>query len=139
MPRLKATIAAFALALAFAPPALAQPVACRAPLKPMLRAELYFGRSIDGRHSVSDRQWARFLARELAPRFPGGLTVLDGEGRWRDAGNGALRQERSKVVIVVMDDDAAAHARLADAMQDYKRRFKQKSVGLVTQSVCAAF
>ena len=38
----------------------------------MLRAELYFGRNIGGRVGVSERQWARFLAREITPVSPMG-------------------------------------------------------------------
>jgi hypothetical protein len=139
MPGLKTFIVAGALSLACALPAAAEPAACPPPLKRMLRAELYFGRNIGGHLGVSNRQWARFLAHVLAPRFPGGLTVLNGDGRWRDSVSGAPMHEPSKVVIVVMPDDAAAHGQLAEAMQDYKKAFKQKSVGLVTQSVCAAF
>jgi hypothetical protein len=119
MPGLKTFIVAGTLALAWGLPAAAEPAACQPPLKPMLRAELYFGRNIGGRLGVSDRQWARFLTRVLAPRFPGGLTVLSGDGRWRDSVSGAPMHEPSKVVIVVIPDVAAARARLAEAMRDY--------------------
>jgi len=137
MQRLKIFI--FIVAIALASPALAQEVACHAPLKPMLRAELYFGRDIHGEQIVSDQEWARFLAHELTPRFPDGLTVLDGWGQWRDGGTGALVREPSKVVVVVTADADHLRARIAAVADAYKQKFKQNSVGIVVQSVCAAF
>lgn len=135
MSSLKAVIAVAVAALAF--PARAQDVACQQPLKPMLRAELYFGRNIGARLGVSERQWARFRDSELTPLFPDGLTVIDGKGQWR---NGApIVREPSKIVIVMTADDAAARARIAAATAAYIKRFHQKSVGVVTQPVCAAF
>ena len=80
------TSAVVALAL----PAPAQEIACRDPLKPMLRAELLFGRHSASAQRVSERQWRQFLAREITPRFPDGLTRL-GATRRADAASGAAR------------------------------------------------
>lgn len=33
---------------------------------------------------VSDEDWRAFLAAEVTPRFPDGLTVIDAAGQWRD-------------------------------------------------------
>lgn len=103
----------------------------------MLRAELFFGRMIGHRIGVTERQWQRFVDRELTPRFPDGLTIAEGKGQWR-AGKAILR-EPSKIVIVVTTDDAKARDHIAAATQAYIKLFKQKSVGVVTQTVCAAF
>jgi hypothetical protein len=127
-------VGAFAAVLA-AGPAVAE--TCADPLKPMLRAELFFGRAIGNRLGVTDRLWQRYVDRELTPRFPDGLTVVDGSGRWR-AGD-AIKRERSKIVIVVTPDNAEMRARIAAAMNIYIVQFKQKSVGLVMQTVCAGF
>jgi hypothetical protein len=40
---------------------------------------------------------------------------------------------------VVTADAAAAHERIAAATAAYKKRFNQKSVGIVTRMMCAAF
>lgn len=135
MQRLKGFIVATAVALAL--PGSAQEIACREPAKPMLHAELMFGRNIGGRLGVNEQQWAQFVARELAPRFPDGLTVLDARGQWRDGER--IVREPSKLVVIVTADNAAARERLAAAAAAYKQRFQQKSVGIVTRSVCAAF
>lgn len=120
---------------AWAAPVSAEP--CADPLKPMLRAELFFGRSVGNRFGVTDGLWQGYVARELAPRFPAGFTVADGNGQWREGG--AVMRERSKIVIVVAPDSADLRARLAEASAAYIKRFQQKSVGLVMQPVCAAF
>jgi hypothetical protein len=129
----------FVMALVLASPALAQQQACRAPLKPMLRAEMYFGRDIQGEQIVSDREWARFLAHELTPRFPHGLTVADGWGEWRNGGTGALVREPSKVVVIVAAEADDLRARIDTVADAYKEKFKQESVGIVLQPVCATF
>ncbi len=93
---------------------------CPAPLKPMLRVELYFGRTVQGRPPVSERQWAEFVALDLTPRFPG-LTVLDAKGAWRE-GKREVR-EKTKLVIVALTDTAPDRAQIAAAMDAYRKRF----------------
>lgn len=112
---------------------------CHDPLKPMLRVELYFGRDMRGHHIVSDRQWAHFLAHELSPAFPDGLTVFDGRGQWREAGSATVMREQTKVVVIVTPDSGGVRSRVATVVSVYKEHFRQHSVGVVMQQVCAAF
>ena len=122
--------------LLLAVPAEAQQSACTPPLERMLRVELYFGRSVAGRRPVTDREWAQFMSGELTARFPG-LTVVDGRGAWRHDGHEA--REQSKLVIIVLPDNAASRGEIAAATDAYNHRFHQQSVGIVMQSVCAVF
>ena len=69
------------LPLAAARPAAAQTPTCAAGANPAVEAELFFGRNIGGKLGVTEARWARFLAEEVTPRFPDGLTVLDGTGK----------------------------------------------------------
>jgi hypothetical protein len=126
--------------VAAASPARAQAPAafCQDPLKPMLRYELYFGRDVHGHHLVSDRQWAQFLADEVTPAFPEGLTVFDGRGQWRGA-NATVMRERTKIVVIVTSDSGGVRGRVAAVIAAYKARFEQHSVGVVQHQVCAAF
>ena len=112
---------------------------CSPPLQPMQQIELMFGRDVHGRPGVGDAAWTRFLAREITPRFPDGLTVLDAAGQWRDPANGRLARERSRLVIIVTAAEPPADDRIAAIVAAYKQRFRQKSVGVVTSAVCAAF
>ena len=102
-------------------------------------AELLFGRDIGGRFGVSEPAWRRFLAREITPRFPDGLTVTDAHGQWRDPASGRIVREPSKRVEIVLPGNADDAARLDAIMAAYKRQFQQRSVGLILQSACVAF
>ncbi|MEA2934368.1 MAG: hypothetical protein QOD74_1014 [Variibacter sp.] len=116
----------------------AQPLTCEPPLTRMLRAELFFGRNLKVGGSIGESAWASFLAQEVTPRFPQGLTVVDAAGQWRNAASRVIR-ERSKVLLVVAPDESDTRTRLQAVRDAYARRFRQQSVGLVTQAVCAAF
>jgi hypothetical protein len=136
MPGPKGLLIAAMLALSSA--AQGQEAACPAPAKPMLRAEIYFGRNVGGRLGVGERQWTRFVTRELTPRFPDGLTIIDGQGQWRGP-SGAIVHEPSKIVIVLVPEEAPVREHIAAAAAAYKQRFKQDSVAIVTRAVCVAF
>jgi len=105
----------------------------------MQQIELMFGRNIVGHRRVGEAAWWRFLVREITPRFPDGLTVLDAAGQWREPDGGRVVRERSKMVIIVTADDAAARGGIAAIVAAYKQRFRQRSVGVISRSVCAAF
>ena len=116
-----------------------QSVDCRAGQKPAQVAELMFGRNIGARTAVSESQWARFVDREITPRFPDGLTMYNAAGQWRDRASNKVLRESSKVVHIVLpghDDDIA---RLNEIAEAYKARFKQQSVGLIVRPACVAF
>jgi hypothetical protein len=113
--------------------------ACRAGQEPRRLADLIFGRDI-GRHvGVSEAAWQRFLAREVTPRFPDGLTVMKAFGQWRDRATGRMVREPSKVVMIVLPGHADDQARLEAVVAAYKRQFRQRSVGLIVQPACTAF
>lgn len=117
----------------------AQEIACAREQAPMTATELFFGRNIDGRHGVTEARFARFLAKEVAPRFPDGFTVLDGRGHWRGPARGTPAPERSKVVLIVAPDDEQSREGVAAIVKAYKDRFRQQSVLVLTRRVCAAF
>jgi len=112
---------------------------CRNGQDSMVAATLLFGRHADGRLVVGDAEWKRFLAREVTPRFPDGLTVFDAVGQWRDPARGRAVREPSKVVLIVYRDEAGAYERVIAIAEAYKRRFAQHSVGIVTSPACASF
>lgn len=102
-------------------------------------AELLFGRDIGSRLGVSEPAWRRFLAREITPRFPDGLTVSDALGQWRDPDSGRMVREPSKRVEIVLPGKPDDPARLDAIVSAYKRQFRQRSVGLILQSACVSF
>jgi hypothetical protein len=134
-------LAGFILLVAVAAEARAQAptLSCHGEQKPKVVAELMFGRDIGNRIGVSERAWQRFVAREITPRFPDGLTIIDASGQWRDPASGRLVREPSKLVTIVLSGNDDDEARLDAVASAYKRQFHQKSVGLVVQPACTSF
>lgn len=46
--------------------------------EPWIRTELSFGTTLPDGSEMTDEQWGDFLDAEITPRFPDGLTVLEG-------------------------------------------------------------
>lgn len=73
----------------------------------MISAEMLFGRKIGDRVGVSEADFAAFAAREITPRFPDGLTIIDARGQYRDAGRERLIREPSKLVLITFRQRSA--------------------------------
>ena len=134
------TLRLFGLALLLALAGCAGPFVtplCRGDQKSTVTAELLFGRKIGDRGVITDAQWSRFLADEITPRFPAGLTVTDASGQWRDGAR--IVREPSKVVMIVLADAEREQPLLDEIAAAYKRRFRQQSVGIVIRPACFSF
>jgi hypothetical protein len=118
----------------------AAPQPCPVGASPATIAEAYFGRNVKTRAPVTEAEWARFMAEEVTPAFPDGLTVLNGTGQWRNAA-GLISREDSKVLVLVLpgQDQAVAAGRLAPVTTAWRTRFAQESVLTVFRPGCAAF
>jgi hypothetical protein len=99
---------------------------------------MLFGRAIGTQGEVSEEEWRDFAAAAITPRFPDGLSVLDGSGQFRDR-SGTIVRERAKIVLIVVPDTVAAMAQLEAIAAAYKERFRQETVGIVLTPACAAF
>lgn len=111
-----------------------------APLQPIAQAgtacsERRLDRMIFGMNSpagpVSDAQWQDFLADTVTPRFPDGLTIYRTQGQWRGA-SGQVEREDSRVVEIMHGDDAEGRKRIAEISAEYKGRFKQEAVLVIS-------
>jgi Protein of unknown function (DUF3574) len=111
---------------------------CRAPARSMQAIELMFGRSVAGRLVVGEREWERFLAREITPRFPDGLSVVDAAGQYKTV-EGLIAHEPSKIVIIIAPEGSETQDRIAVIEAAYKKQFRQQKVVVVTRTVCASF
>jgi hypothetical protein len=107
--------------------------------QPEVVAELVFGRNIGNSLGVSEADWNRFLDEEVTPRFPDGLTVMSASGQWRDTERGNVVQEPSKVLVVVLGDEARDKPRIAEIATAYKQRFKQQGVLTMLRPACVSF
>jgi hypothetical protein len=132
-------IAPLALLLLSGCASLSPTPACPGGQQPMRMAQLFFGQNIGGKPGVSDLEFRKFTDEELTPRFPAGLTVLDGGGQWKGADNKLIREAAKVVVLVVPMRGGDVSRKLGEVRQAYNQRFHQDSVMLVTQTACAAF
>ena len=101
-----------------------------------VRTTLYFG-SARPKGSVSELEWQLFLRDEVTTRFPDGLTVWDATGQWRGS-QGSVEHERTKVLLIVHPDTAAARDSVQAVIERYRKAFDQQSVLWETARVCIA-
>jgi len=87
---------------------------------------------------VSEAQWQAFLAEVVTPRFPAGLTVYQAKGQWR-GDSGQVEQEDSRAIDLIHEDSAEERKRVVEIADEYKRRFKQEAVLIVSAPVRACF
>jgi hypothetical protein len=113
--------------------ASAQVLSCTPPQKAMLDVEFLLGRG-----TANGARWRQFLAREVTPRFPDGLTVYETTGQWRDPQRKVVVRERSRVLRIIVAGEPA-NEKIAAIAEAYKKQFAQKSVGIVTRPVCVSF
>jgi hypothetical protein len=106
---------------------------------PMARLELYFGTQRPGGAPVTEAEWGAFLNEEVTPRFPDGLTVLTGNGQWRNSA-GVITRETSALLIVLYEPSVEKEAAIEDIRAAYKDRFDQESVMRVDAGLqCVSF
>ncbi len=107
----------------------------------VVRDTLYFGLSMvaeDGTvGAIGEDDWKRFENDVLILAFPGGYTVLDAHGAWRNA-NGVLRTEPSHVVVVLHPEGPTSEAAVISVIRRYREQFRQESVLREHAGVCMA-
>ena len=135
---LVATAVLAALAFAAAPKPGADAASCPPGTEPFAEYRLFFGRSQGEMEVVSEDEWRAFVAEEVTPRFPDGLTVLDAAGQWRD-GSGTIVRERTKLLLVLAPQGDDAMQRTDEIADAYKRAFGQSSVLRVVTEACVSF
>jgi hypothetical protein len=86
---------------------------------------------------VSESEWRAFLSADVTPRFPDGLTVLQGYGQWRSGG--AVARESERVLLIWYKPDAGSDAKIEAIRAAYKARFGQDSVMRVDGVSCVSF
>ncbi len=135
---LVAATAIAGFAFAAAPTLGADAATCPSGTELFAEYRLFFGRSQGEVEVVSEEAWRAFLADEVTPRFPEGLTVLDAAGQWRED-SGATVRERTKLLLVLAPPGEDAMRRTDEIADAYKRAFGQSSVLRVVTEACVSF
>ncbi len=88
---------------------------------------------------VTDAQWMRFLDREVTPRFPDGLSVLNVYGQWKGAHDATPHRGRSRVLIIDYPENPQNEARIDAIRSAWKQMTGEQSVLKVTVPADVSF
>lgn len=103
-----------------------------------IKTELFFGLSKPN-GLITDAEFQQFLDREITPRFPDGLTLLEGQGQFRNVG-GKIIGERSRVLILLYSfTDKESNQKIEQIRVNYQKAFQQESVLRIDERICATF
>jgi hypothetical protein len=141
LPILAAALATFSAVAVVAYYAIApQPMSlsCRGAAAPYARLELLFGLGREDGTEIGEAEWRAFLDTEVTPRFPDGLTVLNGYGQWRNSA-GAIAGEKSVMLLIWHRPAADSEEKIEAIRSAYKARFGQASVLRADGASCVSF
>lgn len=128
-------LAAAILTLALAGCATQPKPACPVGQSELRTAQLFLSAKPPAK--ISDNDIRKFVDAEVTPRFPDGVTVVDGGGQWRGDENRMIR-EAAKVVMIVLPEKGDPVAKVEQVRTAYRARFKQDSVVLLPPPACVA-
>jgi len=102
---------------------------------------LYFGLGSADQpdKGVSETEWRAFLDREITPRFPSGLSVVDAYGQWQGKSQTRPEHLRSKCVIVDYPDTEENRAKVEAIRAAWKQKTGDQSVMRVTLPADVSF
>ena len=88
---------------------------------------------------VSEAEWRNFLDREVTPRFPDGLSVLDVYGQWQGRSQIAPERLRSKLLTIDYPDTPENRAKVDAIRAAWKQKTGDQSVMRVTEPADVSF
>lgn len=102
---------------------------------------LYFGLGPADRpeEGISEALWRAFLDREVTPRFPSGLSVVDVYGQWQGKVGATVERLRSKMLIILYQNNAENRSRIEAIRAAWKRDTGDQSVLRVTEPTDVSF
>ncbi len=106
-----------------------------------VETKLYFGLGLADHpeQGVSEEHWHEFLDREVSPRFPDGLSVLDVYGQWQGKDQTAPERLRSKCLIIDYPDTQPNRDKIEAIRAAWKKMTGDQSVMRVTQPADVSF
>lgn len=105
-----------------------------------VRTELYFGLGpADAHDGVDEAAWRAFLDKEVTPRFPSGLTVIDAYGQWQGKQQSHPERLRSKLLVLLYQDTPAQRQAVDAIRSAWKAKTGDQSVLRVTQPADVSF
>jgi hypothetical protein len=103
------------------------------------RTELFFGLSRANGPDITEAQFDGFVDHVISDRFPDGLTVVDGTGKFKNAAGKTIEEPSRLVILLYPPGDPTSSDRIEDIRTRYKKRFDQESVLRVDDETCVSF
>jgi hypothetical protein len=88
---------------------------------------------------ISEAEWRAFLDREVTPRFPDGLSVLDLYGQWQGKNQTIPERLRTRMLIIDYPDTAENRAKVDAIRAAWKQKTGDQSVMRVTEPADVSF
>ena len=88
---------------------------------------------------ISETEWRAFLDREVTPRFPSGLSVIDVYGQWQGKDQKRVERLRSKMLIILYADTDQNSAKIDAIRAAWKQKTGDQSVLRVTEPADVSF
>jgi hypothetical protein len=102
------------------------------------RTELLFGLSRSNGPDITEEEFQGFIDLQVTPRFPDGLTLLAGNGQFKDSA-GNIIQEGSKLLILLYPFSKDLSKLVDEIRAEYQSAFQQESVLRVDEHSCVSF
>jgi hypothetical protein len=103
--------------------------------------KLYFGLGPADQpdKGIRESEWRTFLDREVSPRFPDGLSVVDVNGQWQGKNQTTPERLRTKMLIIDYPDTAENRAKVDAIRAAWKQKTGDQSVMRVTEPADVSF
>jgi hypothetical protein len=103
--------------------------------------KLYFGLgpADHPEQGISEARWRDFLDREVTPRFPDGLSVLDVYGQWLSKGQTVPERLHTKMLVIYYLDSAENRTKIDAIRAAWKKMTGDQSVLRVTEPANVSF
>jgi Protein of unknown function (DUF3574) len=103
--------------------------------------KLYFGLGpVDHpEQGISEAQWREFLDKQVTPRFPAGLSVLDVYGQWKGKDQPEPERLRSKMLVIDYPDTQENRDKIDAIRAAWKERTGDQSVLRITEPADVSF
>jgi hypothetical protein len=103
--------------------------------------KLYFGLgpADNAEQGISEADWRGFLDREVTPRFPAGLSVVEVYGQWQGKGQNTIERLRTKMLIILYADNEENRQKIEAIRAAWKQKTGDQSVLRVTEPADVSF
>ncbi len=88
---------------------------------------------------ISEAEWRAFLDKNVTPRFPDGLSVVDLYGQWQGKNESAPERLHTKMLLILYQDRAENRAKIDAIRAAWKQKTGDQSVLRVTEAADVSF